>query len=117
MCIDQWFVVTQGGIKTIQDLKGRKIGIQQPVGFAWVLSMTVLRSGGLKDGDVEFISILTEVVPPLVAGQIDTAILHVEQEMIAEARTSSLHAVARLREIEPKQLYARFVAKIAKDRC
>ncbi len=112
-------MVAQGDIKTIADLKGRKIGIQQPGGFAWVLSMTVLRSGGLKPDDVEFISILAEDVPPLVVGQIDTAILHVEQEMIARAKKPSLHAVARLWEIEPKQLYSGFVAKegkIAKDR-
>jgi NitT/TauT family transport system substrate-binding protein len=104
-------MVAQGDIKTIADLKGRKIGIQQPGGFAWVLSMTVLRSGGLKPDDVEFISILTEDVPPLVAGQIDTAILHVEQEMIAKSKKPSLNAVARLWEVEPKQLYAGFVAK------
>lgn len=104
-------MVAQGDIKTIKDLKGRKIGIQQPGGFAWVLSMTVLRSGGLGKDDVEFISILTEDVPPLVAGQIDTAILHVEQEMIARAKKPTLHGVARLWEVTPKQLYSGFVAK------
>lgn len=107
-------MVAQGDIKSVADLKGRKIGIQQPGGFAWVLSMTVLRSAGLKEEDVEFISILAEDVPPLVAGQIDTAILHVEQEMIARSKKPELHAVAKLWEIEPKQLYSGFVATEAK---
>lgn len=104
-------MVAQGDIKSIADLKGRKIGIQQPGGFAWVLSMTVLRSGGLGKDDVEFISILSEDVPPLVAGQIDTAILHVEQEMIAREKKPSLHGVAKLWEVTPDQLYSGFVAK------
>lgn len=107
-------MVAQGDIKSIADLKGRKIGIQQPGGFAWVLSMTVLRSGGLKPDDVQFISILAEDVPPLVAGQIDTAILHVEQQMIAKSKKPSLHPVARLWEVTPKQLYSGFVAKESK---
>lgn len=104
-------MVAQGDIKTIEDVKGRKVGIQQPGGFAWVLSMTVLRSAGLSGDDVEFVSILTEDVPPLVAGQIDTAILHVEQEMIARAKKPSLHGVANLWEVTPDQLYSGFVAK------
>lgn len=92
-------------IKTLQDLKGAKIGIQQPGGFAWVLSMGVLRKAKLKPKDVEFISILSDDVPPLVAGQIDTAMLHVEQEIVAKQKAPGLHAIARLWEIQPKNLY------------
>jgi len=104
-------MVAQPGIKSLQDLKGKRIGIQQPGGFAYVLSMTVLRSAGLKDTDVNFVSILSEDVPPLVANQIDTAILHVEQEMVAKAKRPELHAIARLWEVAPKQLYVAFAAK------
>lgn len=98
-------MVGQGNIKTLADLKGKRIGIQQPGGFAWVLSMMVLRKGGVKKGDVDFVSILSEDVPPLVAGQIDTAILHVEQQMVARSKKPSLRELARLWEIAPKQLY------------
>lgn len=112
-------MVVQKGIKSIKDLKGKKIGIQQPGGFAHILSMMVMRSGGLKKKDVHFVSILSEDVPPLVAGQIDTAILHVEQEMVAKSKAPGLHALARLWEIAPKNLYSVMVAQesvIAKKR-
>ena len=104
-------IVGSSSIKTLADLKGKRIGIQQPGGFAWVLSMMVLRKAKVKKDDVHFVSILSEDVPPLVAGQIDTAILHVEQEIVAMSKRPDLKALARLWEIAPKQLYNVFAAK------
>ncbi|MGH6771434.1 MAG: ABC transporter substrate-binding protein [Xanthobacteraceae bacterium] len=98
-------MVVQKNIKTLADLKGKRIGIQQPGGFADVLSRGVLRAAKVDPKDVKFVSILSEDVPPLVAGQIDTAILHVEQEMIAQSKAPGLHAIARLWEIQPDNLY------------
>jgi NitT/TauT family transport system substrate-binding protein len=98
-------MVAQADIKSVQDLKGKRIGVQVPGGFAWILSMTVLRSAGLGEKDVKFVSILSEDVPPLVAGQIDTAILHVEQAIVAQKQKPNLHILAKLWEVEPKQLY------------
>ncbi len=98
-------MVVQKTIKTLADLKGKKIGIQQPGGFADVLSRGVLREAKVDPKDVSFVSILSEDVPPLVAGQIDTAILHVEQEMIAQQKVPDLRAIARLWEIQPDNLY------------
>ena len=66
------------------DLKGKRIGIQEPGGFADVLSRGVLRAAKIDPKDVNFVSIATEDVPALVANQVDTAILHVEQEMLAQ---------------------------------
>jgi len=112
-------MTVQGNIKTIADLKGKRIGIQQPGGFAEVLSMMVLRKGGLKKDDVSFVSILSEDVPPLVAGQIDTAILHVEQFKLAQSKKPDLHVLAKLWEVAPTQLYTALVVKedaIAKRR-
>jgi hypothetical protein len=54
---------------------------------------------------VRFVNILSEDVPPLVAGQIDTAILHVEQAMVAQKLKPNLHMLAKLWEVEPLQLY------------
>lgn len=106
-------MIAQGDIKSVKELKGRKLGIQQPGGFAHILSMNVMRTAGLGKDDVEFVSILSEDVPPLVAGQIDTAILHVEQEMIAKQKKSDLHALARLWEVSPMQLYS--VTAVSED--
>ncbi len=112
-------MTVQGNIKTLQDLKGKRIGIQQPGGFAFVLSMMVLRKAGLSKDDVDFVSILSEDVPPLVAGQIDTAILHVEQFKLAQSKKPDLHVIAKLWEVAPTQLYNAMVVKedmIAKRR-
>jgi NitT/TauT family transport system substrate-binding protein len=92
-------------IKTMADLKGKRIGIQEPGGFADVLARGVLRAAKIDPKDVSFVSIATEDVPALVAGQIDTAILHVEQEIIAQQKIPTLHAIARLWEIQPENLY------------
>ena len=98
-------MVVNKDIKTMADLKGKRIGIQEPGGFADVLARGVLRAAKIDPKEVNFVSIATEDVPALVAGQIDTAILHVEQEIIAQQKIPSLHAIARLWEIQPENLY------------
>jgi NitT/TauT family transport system substrate-binding protein len=98
-------MIVNADIKTMADLKGKRIGIQEPGGFADVLARGVLRAAKIDPKDVHFVSIATEDVPALVAGQVDTAILHVEQEIIAQQKIPSLHAIARLWEIQPDNLY------------
>ena len=98
-------MVVRGDIKTMADLKGKRIGIQQPHGFADILSRVVLRHAKISPKDVNFVSIATEDVPALVADQVDTAILHVEQEMLAKEKVPSLHAIARMWVLQPKQMY------------
>jgi ABC-type nitrate/sulfonate/bicarbonate transport system substrate-binding protein len=99
-------MVVNKDIKTMADLKGKRIGIQEPGGFADVLARGVLRAAKIDPKDVHFVSIATEDVPALVANQVDTAILHVEQEMIAQSKIPTLHAIARLWEIQPNNLYS-----------
>jgi len=98
-------MVVRDNIKTMADLKGKRIGIQQPGGFADILSRSVLRTAKIDPKDVNFVTIASEDVPALVADQIDTAILHVEQEMLAKSKVPSLHAIARMWEVQPKSLY------------
>jgi NitT/TauT family transport system substrate-binding protein len=97
-------MVVDQSIKTMADLRGKRIGIQEPGGFADVLSRGVLRAAKIDPKDVNFVSIASEDVPALVAGQVDTAILHVEQEVVARSKVPSLHAIARMWEIQPKNL-------------
>ena len=104
-------MVVRDNIKTMADLKGKRIGIQQPHGFADILSRVVLRHAHVNPKDVNFVSIATEDVPALVADQVDTAILHVEQEMLAKQKVPSLHAIARMWVLQPKQLYTYFAVK------
>ena len=98
-------MVVSDNIKTMADIKGKRIGIQQPGGFADILSRSVLRAAKIDPKDVSFVTIASEDVPALVAGQVDTAILHVEQEMLAKSKVPSLHAIARMWELQPKTLY------------
>ncbi len=104
-------MVVRGDIKTMADLKGKRIGIQQPGGFADILSKSVLRAAKIDPKDVNFVTIASEDVPALVANQVDTAILHVEQEMLAQQKVPSLHAIARMWELQPKQLYTYYAVK------
>jgi NitT/TauT family transport system substrate-binding protein len=98
-------MVVRDNIKTMADLKGKRIGIQQPGGFADILSRGVLRAAKIDPKEVNFVSIATEDVPALIANQVDTAILHPEQEIIAQKKVPSLHAIARMWEIQPDNLY------------
>ena len=101
-------MVVRGNIKTMAELKGKRIGIQQPGGFADILSRNVLRAAHVSPKDVNFVTIGTEDVPALVADQVDTAILHVEQEMLAKSKVPSLHAIARMWKLQPKTMYTLF---------
>ena len=103
-------MVVRDNVKTMADLKGKRIGIQEPGGFADIISKSVLRAAKVDPKEVNFVSIATEDVPALVANQVDTAILHVEQEMLAKSKVPSLHAIARMWEIQPKTMYTVAVA-------
>ena len=97
--------VVRAEIKTPKDLKGKRVGIQEPGGFADLLSRSVLRAARIDPKDVNFVSIASEDVPALVANQVDTAILNVEQEMFAKSKVPDLHAIGRMWELQPKTLY------------
>ena len=98
-------MVVRDNVKTMADLKGKRIGIQQAGGFADILSKNVLRAAHIDPKDVNFVTIATEDVPALVADQVDTAILHVEQEMLAKEKVPSLHAIARMWDLQPNTVY------------
>jgi ABC-type nitrate/sulfonate/bicarbonate transport system substrate-binding protein len=98
-------MVVRGDIKSLADLKGKRIGIQEPGGFADILSRSVLRAAHIDPKEANFVTIASEDVPALVANQVDTAILHVEQEMLAKSKVPDLHAIARMWELQPKTLY------------
>jgi NitT/TauT family transport system substrate-binding protein len=98
-------MVARPNVATMADLKGKRIGIQEPGGFADINSRAVLRVAKIDPKDVNFVSIATEDVPALVADQVDTGILHVEQEMLAKSKVPGIHAIARMWQLQPKTLY------------
>jgi NitT/TauT family transport system substrate-binding protein len=111
-------LTARSSIKTIQDLKGKKLGVQEIGGFADVLSRMVLGRAGIKPDEVTFVVIASADVPPLIAGAIDTAVLHVDQLMVARSKDPSFHPLVKFWELEPNQLFLVLVAqekKIAAD--
>ena len=56
--VDVSFVVGPG-IKTLADLKGKKMGVQEPGGFADVMTRIVLKKAGIDPKDVTFVQTTT----------------------------------------------------------
>ena len=104
-------MLVQGDIKSCKDLKGRKIGIQEVGAFNEVMSRAVMASCGLTPKDVEYVPVSTKGrVAGLLSGQIDTAILHVDQAIVAKKKKGDLNILVNLWEPLPKWLYAAYIA-------
>jgi NitT/TauT family transport system substrate-binding protein len=103
-------MTVRANVKSLDDLRGKKVGVQEVGGFADVLSRMVLRKANIKPEEVTFIPIASADVPPLLAGAIDTAILHVDQMLQARRKEPSLHPLVKFWELEPNQLFLVVVA-------
>ena len=112
-------MTVQGSIKDVKDLKGKKIGIQEPSGFADLFSRRLLTQAGIKPEEVQIISTSTAGrVPALVTGQVDTGVLHVEQAIRAIKRNPNLRNVVNFWEVFPDAFYNVIVAneKVLKEK-
>ena len=99
-------MTVQGGIKEVKDLKGKKIGIQEPNGFADIFSRRLLGRVGIKPEEVQFITTSTAGrVPALLTGQVDTGVMHVEQAIRAIKRNPNLRNLVNFWEIFPDAFY------------
>ena len=104
-------MLVQGDIKSCKDLRDRKIGIQEVGAFNEVMSRAVMASCGLTPKDVQYVNVSTKGrVPGLLTGQIDTAILHVDQAIVAKKKKPDLNILVNLWEPLPKWLYAAYIA-------
>lgn len=97
-------------IKTVQDLKGRKLGIQDVGSFSDVMSRLVLQTNGVSPNDVQFITTSTAArVTAMASGQTDTGILHVDQYYTALQLNPNFTVLAKLWEVVPDWWYSAFV--------
>jgi NitT/TauT family transport system substrate-binding protein len=104
-------MLVQGDIKSCKDLKDRKIGIQEVGAFNEVMSRAVMATCGLTPKDVQYVNVSTKGrVAGLLTGQIDTAILHVDQALVAKKKKPDLNILVNLWEPLPKWLYAAYIA-------
>ena len=108
--VDVSFVVG-AGIKTLADLKGKKMGVQEPGGFADVLTRIVLKKAGIDPKDVTFVQTTTAGrVQQLVAGATDTAILHIDQTKTVQKANPTLSVLVNMWEILSDYQYSVYVA-------
>src|SRR5262249_39208758 len=78
--------------------------------FREVMSRIVLQRAGLTPQDVHYLPFGNAgYIQALVAGQLDTAILHVDQAMNAEQRKAGLHRLVNLWELLPDYFYGAFI--------
>ncbi|MBI3000899.1 MAG: ABC transporter substrate-binding protein, partial [Deltaproteobacteria bacterium] len=104
-------MTVQGNIKEVKDLKGKKIGIQEPNGFADIFSRRLLGMAKIKPDEVQFIGTSTAGrVPALLTGQVDTGVMHVEQAIRAIKRNPNLRNLVNFWEVFPNAFYNVIVA-------
>src|SRR5947207_3101925 len=88
------------GIKTLADLKGKKIGVQEAGGFADVMSRIILKKAGIDAKDVSFITTTTAGrVQALATGQTDTAVLHIDQIKTVQKQNPQITVLANMWEV------------------
>lgn len=85
--LQQWFVRQNSPIRTAQDLKGKKIGVNSLAGSFYYTLLLYLQNHGLTKNDVQFVLIpLNNQEQALRSGQIDVAGLidpysiHIQQQ-------------------------------------
>jgi ABC-type nitrate/sulfonate/bicarbonate transport system substrate-binding protein len=108
--VDVAFVVGEK-IKTPADLKGRNIGIQEPGGFADVMSRLVLKKYGISPSDVKFVTTTTAGrVTALIGGTVDTGVLHIDQVKTIAKSNPGIHKLVNMTDVVTDYQYAVFAA-------
>ena len=97
-------------IKTMADLKGKKLGVQEPGGFADVMTRIVLKKAGIDPKDVTFVTTTTAGrVQQLAIGATDTAVLHLDQVRTASKQTPTIHVLANMWDVLSDYQYSVYV--------
>ena len=106
------------GIKTMADLKGKKIGVQEAGGFADVMSRIILKKAGIDAKDVQFVTTTTAGrVAALATGQTDTAVLHIDQIKTVQKQNPQITVLANMWEVLTDYQYAVYIVptQVLKD--
>ena len=100
-------IVADQSVKTVADLKGKKIAITDPGGFSDVQVRAVLAQNHIKASDTQIISFSSRsaFVPAIVAGQINAAPFHADDGYAAQEQDPNLHVVAAVYKSLPNWWY------------
>jgi len=108
--VDVAFVVAEK-IKTPADLKGKNMGVQEAGGFTDTMTKLVLRKYGIAQSDVKFVSTTTAArVTQLVAGTVDTGVLHLDQVKTIAKRNPGIHTLVNMTDVVKDYQYAVYAA-------
>ena len=93
------------------DLKGKVMGVQEPGGFADVMTRIILRKAGIDPKEVTFLQTTTAGrVQALATGNADTAVLHIDQVKTAQKANPQIAVLANMWEVLTDYQYAVYVA-------
>src|SRR5438874_5064566 len=97
-------------IKTMADLKGKKMGVQEAGGFADVMTRIVLKKAGIDPKDVTFVPTTTAGrVQQLATGATDTAVLHIDQVKTAAKANPQIHVLANMWDVLTDYQYSVYI--------
>jgi len=108
--VDVSFVVGPK-IREPADLKGKIIGIQEPGGFADVMSRVVLKQAKVDPRDVKFQFVTTAGrVQALLTGTVDTGVLHIDQTLAIQKQSPGIKILYNMWEILRDYEYSVYAA-------
>lgn len=105
-----WLVgTTNPDIRDCEDLAGDTIGVDSVGGARYNVLQVILSDCGLTIDDVEVASFAGAPIQAIAAGQLDSAVLHIEDLYIIEEQGSEpMHVVKFLTDVDPLQHYLIF---------
>ncbi len=105
-----WLVgTTNPDIQSCEDLAGDTIGVDSVGGARYNVLQVILSECGLTIDDVETASFAGAPIQAIAAGQLDTAVLHIEDLYIIEEQGAEpMHVVRFLLDVDPMQHYLIF---------
>jgi len=97
-------------VKTMADLKGKKLGVQEAGGFADVMTRIILKKAGIDPKDVTFVTTTTAGrVQQLATGATDTAVLHIDQVKTAAKANPQIHVLANMWDVLTDYQYSVYI--------
>ncbi|MBO3463951.1 ABC transporter substrate-binding protein [Aetokthonos hydrillicola Thurmond2011] len=105
-------MVTPKTIKSVGDLRGRNVGVQDIGAFREIMTRMVLQTAQLTPQDVKYIPISPpSYIQALKSGQIESAILQTEQVAEILKRDPRFHVLVDLHKVEPDYYYGSYIVR------